>query len=263
MSGQVIYNSKNLKTYGFRIGGVSSYQAAAPEGYLSQVPGRLGAALAVGAFVEIPNEIREYDAALYLRASSNEDVSVQMAKIRHDLMLTDAYRYLTDSYEPLFYRRAIWYGDFAPVRKGAGQNFAVTLRFSCDPRRFLLNAPTIEMEAAGDLSVTVTPYVPQNLYAVGNARPLITVYGNNTAFDLIFLDNGTEYGRIKFAAFNGQVTFDADSMMAFANDLGQTPLNNRVLDVTGDIYLFGLRNTTVTRTNTSADILINPRWWVR
>ena len=263
MSGQVYYNGINLKTYGFRIGGVNSYQAAAPDGYLFQVPGRLGAAQASGNNVEIPNEIREYDAALYLRASSNEAVSVAMAKIRHDLLQTTYIRQLRDSYEPLFYRRAIWYGDFAPVRKGAGQNVAVTLRLSCDPRRFLLNAPTIEMEAAGDLSATATPYAPQNLYAVGNARPLIAVVGNNTAFDLYFSKNGTEYGRIKFAAFTGTVYFDADSMMAYADSYGMRAANNKVTDVTGDIYLDGLNPTTITRTNTSADITITPRWWVR
>lgn len=264
MSGTVWFRGLNLSIYGLRIGGVRPYQAPGRKEKTFSVPGKIGEIYPTGSDESIPNEIREYSAALYMRNATPAQVEVAMAKVRAGLLRT-GYQELRDSYEPDFYRRAFFYGDFEPARKGAGQNYQATLRFSCDPRRFFRNVSDTIMDVGGADSVTFQPYAAGEFLAGARALPLIKVEGGSTAFALKLQEYGAHeyYGEIAFAATNRTLWFDAETLCAWSNQQLTAPANELIEDVIGDIYLSGTARTVVERTDTGAKVTITPRWWVR
>ena len=268
MSGTLSFNGFDVtETLGLRIGGVQTYAASWHDAPFVTVPGRVGQVLVDSSVVDLPNEIREYTAALYLRSAKPTAVARAMASIRDYLMRDTTMYEIADSYEPEFTRLGVWYGQFQPERKGAGSNFVIPLRFSCDPRRFIAGNFNETMAKNGSLLATVSASSIQNFVLSELARPVIYVTGENQAFDLIFKKPisgvATEYGRIKFKAFTGSIYFNADSMSASVDPYGNVNANDKIDDVTGDIYFDPTVTTTLSRTNTSATIRITPRWWVR
>ena len=263
MSGTIEWCGEDLVDYGLRIGSVQTYDSPGHSGQSVLVPGRLGEAPTVNDYLDTPNEIREYDAAVYLRNASNEAVAQKMAELRSLLMNDGKYYIFRDSYEPSFYRLAFWYGSFAPQRKGAGNNFRLPLRWSCDPRRFVYGVSPVVMTKSGATTAQITASVTG--YAVqSTANPVIKVEGGNQAFTLKFgkLSSLADYGEISFAAFNRTVWFDVDTLSASYDEEGRYNANSEILDVTGNVYLLAA-GTIFTRSNASAKITITPRWWVR
>lgn len=272
MSGTVWFGEENLTSLGLRIGGVRSYQAPGGNNGLVLVPGRLGEAIMDPSQVDVPNEIREYDAALYMRARSMQDVSRKMADLRQVLIHQDAYMELTDSYEPDFYRRAVWTGDFTPERAGAGQNFKIPLRFSCDPRRFVAGVTPTIMAVGGasyvDMDATGIA-LNMGLDVRERAKPVIVVtIKNQSDMTLTFYASGSpsQHGEIKFSlnggAGNTKIYFFADTLSASYDSLGKTNANIFIEDVTGEIDLRPT-GTRITRSNTNQLVEIVPRWYVR
>lgn len=266
MSGWLKFNGLDL-TYdlGLRIGGVRSYGTSWRSGQSVRVPGRLGEPLLDTALLDIPNEIREYNAAIYLRNASSEGVAQAMSRIRAALLKDERYYVLEDSYEPSFYRLAFWQNDVIPSRKGAGQNFELPLRFSCDPRRFIKQGigPTV-MEAGGGLTAQITAENVTGYAVTEKANPVIKVVGGGQAFTLKLgkLSSLMDYGEIQFAAFTRTVWFDVDSMSASYDEEGRYNANAQILDVSGDLHLLP-EGSIFTRSDTSVRIEITPRWWVR
>ena len=268
MSGTLSFNGFDVtETLGLKIGGVQTYAASWHDAPFVTVPGRVGQVLVDSSVVDLPNEIREYTAALYLRSAKPTAVARAMASIRDYLMRDTTMYEIYDSYEPEFYRLGVWYGQFSPTRKGAGSNFEIPLRFSCDPRRFIAGNYNVTMQKNGALSAAISASSITNFSLSELARPVIYVTGGNSAFELAFKKpvSGvtTEYGRIKFNAFDGSIYINADSMSASVDPYGYVNANDKIQDVTGDIYLDPSVTTTVTRTNASAMVRISPRWWVR
>ena len=169
MSGSLTFNGVTAESLGLRIGAVRVYDAPGREVQTYMVPGRIGAIYPTKDLSQIPNQLREYSAALYLKSASDEEVERALASLRAWLMI-DGYAELTDSYEPNFYRRAFFSGDFLPERRGAGQDFVVPLTFSCDPRRYIRNVPTLKVR--GQVTIT-TPETVQGYHITEASKPLI------------------------------------------------------------------------------------------
>ena len=272
MSGTVWFGEENLNSLGLRIGGVRSYQAPGGNNGLVLVPGRLGEAVMDTTQIDVPNEIREYDAALYMRARSMQDVSRTMVDLRQVLIRQDAYRELSDSYEPDFVRLALWTGDFLPERAGAGQNFKIPLRFSCDPRRFIAGVTPTTMAVGGasyvDMDATGIA-LNMGLDVKEYAKPVIVVtIKSQTDMTLTFYAAGStpQNGEIKFRLSGGsigtKIYFFADTLSASYDSLGKTNANAFIEDVSGEIDLRPT-GTRVTRSNTNHIVEIIPRWYVR
>ena len=269
MSGSLTFGQTELTDLGFRIGGVRSYQAPGGNNGLVLIPGRLGEAIMDPSQIDVPNEIREYDAALYMRASSMQAVSRKMVDVRQSLILQDAYRELSDSYEPDFYRLAVWTGDFLPERAGAGQNFKIPLRFSCDPRRFIagVTPTTMAVGGASEVNISATAIASARGFSITEfSRPVIVVTIKSTTGFTLTLDGQNVHGEIKFdfsGAFVGsKVYFFADTLSASYDSLGKTNANSMIEDVTGDICL-NPSGTDIERTTTTHLVEIVPRWFVR
>lgn len=267
MSGSLTFGSFTAESFGMKIGSVQVYGAAGNSYNAITVPGRPGQVLAYDEEPETGNDIREYNAGIYMRNASAEAVARRIAEIRKWLLGVKGYSVLTDSYEPGFYRRAYLQGDINFTRKGTGQNFEASLRFSCDPRRFIDGVPDTVMRGQGGvLDAEITPPEAWAGLIVYPAKPLIKIEGEyaNDNFDLIFTDStGTEErGKISFAEDIGTLYFDTETMNATSRPSGGANLNNWVTDVSGDVSLRGLVDY-IHRTTVDARITITPRWYVR
>ena len=264
------FNGKTAVSFGLRIGGVNVYDAQEREVKTYTVPGRIGAVYPALDLSQIPNEIREYTAALYMRASSDDAVQHRMANIRDWLMNTGDYAELSDSYEPDLYRRAFFTGSFAPIRKGAGQNFEIPLRFSCDPRRFISGNHSFTLNGQmGDVAYT-TPDTVDGFSIREASKPLIYISKGDDFQTVSFTDinvvggspRNVCFGQLKLKAYEEDFWFDAETLKAWLDDVDKTPCNEIIDDVIGEIRL-GPGPTKISFTSSMLSMTFYPRWWVR
>lgn len=266
MSGDISFFDTTASSQGIKIGGVRSYQASGNAVETIPIPGRIGAVVQNDE-QQIENEIREYKAALYLRNAPVESVEEAFTEIRRWLLEPKGYQTLTDTYEPSYYRKAFFVGNFTPERKGARQNFEFPLTFSCEPKRYIAGVQDEKMTINGDAQIEIGT-AGFGRRVTEKAKPMIKIVGTGSspAFVLNFLEiaSGTEYGSISFAAGIPAIGiyFDADTLSASSDPYGWQNANQYVTDVSGEIYLAPSR-TIVQRTSTANAVVISPRWWVR
>ena len=264
MSGSFVFNGMSSLDYGLRVGGVSSYAAPGREVETYYVPGRIGAVYPAVDYTQIPNEIREYSAALYMRNRINSYVENMMTLLRQDLLDVKGYGILTDSYEPSFYRRAFFTGDFVPTRKGAGQNFEIPLRFSCDPRRFIAGNHNFVVYGGSGTVTHDTPDIVGGFIIETPAKPLIGIDSGGDEVTITFeeADTGIQIGQLKLISYGESVnfTFDAETLMAYYAD--GSSANSLVEDVIGEIRL-GPGSTRISFNSSTIALTFTPRWWVR
>ena len=256
------FNGSSNAVFGLRIGGFNVYDAQEREVQLYTVPGRIGAVYPATDLSQIPNEIREYNAGLYMRAASPSSVQLRMANIRDWLMNTNGYADLYDSYEPGLYRRAFFVGNFAPVRKGAGQNFEIPLRFSCDPRRFIAGDHSFTLNGAQGAVSYDTPSTVDGFTIREAAKPLMKISKGDDYQTVKFSQSGSVFGQLKINGIDDDFWFDAETLTAWHDDVDKTPYNEMIDDVIGEIRL-GPGPTTISFTSSMMSIKFYPRWWVR
>lgn len=268
MSGTLIFNNLSASNYGLRIGGVNSYTAVGREVQTFRVPGRIGEVIPAKDYVQIPNEIREYNAALYMRAAAPTLIEGRMANIRRWLLGPSGYAELSDSYEPGLYRRAYFIGDVVPVRKGAGQNFEIPLRFSCDPRRFISGDHHFRVAGSGGTATYTTPERVGDFKVTEAAKPLIWISNGGDYAVVTFTDvteeggspRNTQIGQLKIAGETADFWFDCETLTAHYDD--GTPANAMIEDVIGEIRL-GPGPTKIEFTTSLVALTFYPRWWIR
>lgn len=258
MSGTLTFNGVSAASFGLRIGAVRVYDAPGREVQTYTVPGRIGAVYPTKDLSQIPNQIREYTSALYLRSATDEQVERAFVDIRAWLM-QDGYAELTDSYEPQFYRRAFFSGDFLPERRGAGPDFVAPLTFSCDPRRYIRNAPTIKISSQGTIT---TPEKVQGFKISEAAKPLIYISNGGDNVVITFTDANTQQqiGKIITVGEEADFWFDAETLIAYYDDGSRA--DNMIDDVTGEIRL-GPGPTDINLNSALCALTFHPRWWVR
>lgn len=256
------FNGRSAATFGLRIGGVNVYDAQEREVQLYTVPGRIGAVYPALDLSQIPNEVREYSAALYLRAATPATVQNQMASIRDWLMNSGGYSELSDSYEPGLFRRAFFVGSFAPVRKGAGQNFEIPLRFSCDPRRFIAGDHSFTLNGSQGAVSYQTPSTVDGFVIREAAKPLIYISKGNDYQTVNFSASGSVFGRLLLNPIEDDFWFDSETLTAWHDDVDKTPYNEIIDDVVGEIRL-GPGPTTIAFNSSMMSMKFFPRWWVR
>lgn len=270
MSGTLNFNGATADSFGLKIGGVNVYDASERTVQTYAVNGRIGAVYPAVDYSQIPNEIREYTAGLYLRAASADTVQKRLASIRDWLLNTGGYAKLSDSYEPGLYRRAFFTGGFSAVRKGAGQNFEIPLRFSCDPRRYIAGNHDFTMTGSAGETTYTTPTTVSGFSIREAAKPLIYISKGDDQMEITFTDvtvvNGSprnvQIGQLLLSADEADFWFDTETLTAWLDDSNKTPANNLIRDVVGEIRL-GPGPTKISFTSSLVALTFTPRWWVR
>ena len=257
-AGDFTLGSATASGLGMKIGGVNVYNAPSNRQEAFHVPGRIGDVVPEESPENWPNEIREYIAGIYMRTATNTQVARRFNQIRYTLMTGKNYSELRDTYEPEFYRRAYFAGDFIPVRKGAGQNFEVPIMFSCDPRRYIDGIDFAEILSAGTDGGRRSPQSPQGFWCYPECTPILKFNGGtSTQVTIEFYHYGQQdppYGSVSFDATNQTFTFDCETL--------ECSLPNVLKNVSGDLFIMSML-TYVKRTGTSGQIMLRPRWFVR
>lgn len=271
MAGTIEFAGISSESLGVRIGSINVYGAPVRQNQSYTVPGRIGELLDDGAPESIGNELRRYDAAVFLPAGSTPQLlEVRMTQIRQWLMGARGYQRLTDSYEPDYYREAVLAEDPSPARIGNSEAMGFSLAFSCRPQRFLKsweNRPyQIGIKEAQQItSITATNPTKQR------AWPLIEIQGGRTSRPQALrfytdADSNQLRGSLWFGTTGGHtIVLDTETTEAWYKDDPATSANDRITYIEGDISLQpGI--TTIILDKLSVDVdwcEIYPRYWER
>ena len=128
----IINNVLNSKDYGVYISGQGTFSAPARAFNMIPIPGRNGALISYETRFE--NIEVTYPAFIVSNFKQNID------NFRAKLLSFKSYFYLQDSYNPNFYREAIYKGPFEPEVNSQNNAGKFNLVFNCKPQRFLLTA---------------------------------------------------------------------------------------------------------------------------
>lgn len=145
---------------------------------------------------------------------------------------------LTDTYNPLYYRKAIYVSPMsvADVLNVAGR---VNFTFDCKPQRYLISGKTALSPAKGS-SIS-------NAYE--DALPVISLTGNGT------LTVGSS--SVVISGNTGTLTIDSERQTA---EVGGNNANN-LITLTGGFPVLKHGNTTITWNGTIGSVSVTPNWW--
>lgn len=161
--GIIIFNNVSSKDYHIQVEHPPEYVFPKRDYIIQHVPGRNGdIVLDTGSY---QNAKRTYQIAV---GSFEENYTTMVNKISEWLHSASGYARLEDSYEPEYYRLAM-YEDEGTIENIFGQAGRTTISFNCKPQRFLKSGDILAtFNKGGTLSN------PTNFTSL----PVITVKGN-------------------------------------------------------------------------------------
>lgn len=148
---------------------------------------------------------------------------------------------LTDDYEPLYYRKAIYASPLAvnDILNVAGR---VNISFDCKPQRYLVTGKTA-ISPAKNSSIT-------NDYR--DALPVITVTGSGNG--TLTIGNTT----VTITGQSGALVLDSERQTA---EIGGNNANG-IISLSNGFPVLANGSTTVTWTGGVSSISVVPNWWV-
>lgn len=161
--GVVIFNGVSSLDYNIQVEHPPEYAYPERDYEIQHVPGRNGdVVLDKGSYQNVE---RSYDIAV---GSYEEDYTVMVNRVSEWLHSSTGYAKLEDSYEPEYYRLAM-YKEGGSVENLYGQAGRTTINFNCKPQRFL---------KMGNKSIKFTKTGILRNPTLFNALPIITVKGS-------------------------------------------------------------------------------------
>lgn len=162
--GEIIYNGRSSREIGLEVETYPSYQAPRRIYEKVHIPGRNGDLIIDDGSWE--NAIRSYPVNI---GSKTRYYYEMMAKISDWLHTTTTYVRLEDSYEPEYYRLAVYLNEVA-ITNLFNQGGQGTLEFDCKPQRFLkIGDERIVITQSPKLLLNPTMFI---------SLPIIHVYGS-------------------------------------------------------------------------------------
>lgn len=160
----IIFNGLSSEDYGIKVWQPPTYTIPERDYEIVHVPGRDGdIVLDKGSY---KNTVRSY--VVSFGKHDKEDFTLLANGLSEWLHSCSGYARLEDSYEPEYYRLALYQetNDITNAYQKAGQT---TIKFNCKPQRFLKSGDnTIRFTANG--------YLQNPTFF--EARPILTIYGN-------------------------------------------------------------------------------------
>lgn len=193
--GEIVYNGRSSKTIGLEVETPPNYRTPKRSYEKIHVPGRNGDLLIDSGSWE--NTTRSYEISLAARYS--REYYKVMNSLSEWLYSTNTYARLEDSYEPDYYRMAVYLNeiDISNIFNKAGK---ATLEFECKPQRFL---------KLGDYAMTLTSKATVANPTGFTASPIITVYGSGSG-TLVVGDYTVSISNI-----GGQIIIDSEIQDAY------------------------------------------------
>lgn len=168
----------------------------------------------------------------------NEDFATYANSVSAWLHSTTGYARLEDSYEPNYYRMAI-YQESNILENIYNQVGGATIVFNCKPQRFL---------KTGETPVTVTSGGSLSNPTGFEAYPLIKVSGTSGALTV----NGNQ---IALSSIDDYTMLDCELQDAYKET------TNKNSTVSGTFPVLKPGSNTISWTGNISSVVITPRWW--
>ena len=195
------------------------------------------------------NTERKYDLAIDARKISYTEIASSLVQWLHS---TSTYARLEDSYEPDYYRMAV-YKDTGSITNLYNKAGMIEVTFNCKPQRFLKSGED--------------KFIFANTGVVGTSLPNGTNFRNPTGFIAKpkIVVHGSGSGEISIGKSKVSISDIVDGMIidseirnVYLRDLN---LNSKVSFDDFPVLLPGDENNTVIFTGGITSIEITPRWW--
>ena len=237
--GVITFNGVPSDVLGIKVWTFPNYETPEKEIQMIHVPGRSGdIAIDLDSYKNVE---RSYQVSLYDKYKSFADLSAVLSNWLHS---ANGYAPLYDSYEPYYYRMAI-YSEGISYTNVLDQAVTATIVFNCKPQRYAF---------IGDEPKTITTStILENPFST-IARPEIRVVGDGS-----FTINGvTTY----VSGNSGTVLFiDSELQDIYYYSNGNMRNGNgRVVFSNGKFPTLNPGNNTISKASFSS-MEVKPRWW--
>ena len=187
--GIVMFNGISSLDYGIQVEHPPEYQAPARDYEVIHVPGRNGDLVIDNGSYQNVN--RSYQMAI---GDLRKDYTSMANVISEWLHSASGYARLEDSYEPEYYRMAMFQDEISveSIMQHAGR---LTIDFNCKPQRFLKSGEELVKITGQTILYNPTGF---------NSLPCITVYGNGRGVLSIGMYT------ITISSINGSIVLDSE-----------------------------------------------------
>lgn len=234
--GIVMFNGTSSQDLHALVQTAPEYEFPEKDYSVTHVEGRNGdIVIDTGSWQNVP---RTYNLAIDTRKISYAEVASKLVQWLHS---ASGYARLEDSYEPDFYRMAMYKdsGSISNIYSKAGQ---IEISFDCKPQRYLKNGEV------SDLFTSNTEYRNPTDFP---SKPKIVIHGSGSGTVKI-----GEYEITIFNILDG-MTVDCEIQDTYKNDIN---CNSRVSIAEYPKIIAG--NNMISMSGGVTSIEITPRWWM-
>lgn len=235
--GIVIFNGWSSADLGIVVEHPPGYQTPQRDYDMVHIPGRNGdLVIDSGSYQNVE---RTYQIAIGNRLEKFAEMANRIAEWLHN---AKGYARLEDSYEPEYYRLALYSNsaDIENILQHAGRT---TISFNCKPQRFL---------KSGDETLQITETTKIKNPTGFTALPIITVYGSGSG-----VLNVGDY-KVSLTDINGYVVIDSDIQDVYK---GSDNKNPTATFTDGGFPKLVAGENRISFTNGITKVEVVPKWW--
>lgn len=235
--GRIIFNGLSSEDYGIKVWQPPSYTIPERDYEIVHVPGRDGdIVLDKGSY---KNTVRSYVVSF---GEPDKENFVSLANgLSEWLHSCSGYARLEDSYEPEYYRLALYYEtiDIVNAYNKAGQ---VTIKFNCKPQRFLKIGDNV-------IGFTSNGYLTNPTFF--DSRPIIKIYCNG--------DGSVQIGEyvIVLKDIDEYIVIDSELMDAYK---GTVNCNSKI-ELNGNFPRLIKGRNDISFSGGITSVEVRPKWW--
>ena len=231
--GVIIFNNKSSADCRIQVAHPPGYAYPERDYTITHIPGRNGDIIQDNGCYK--NVERTYEVSFDV---PNEDFATYANAVSAWLHSTTGYARLEDSYEPDYYRMAVYQESniFENLYNQAG---TATIVFECKPQRFLKSGEnTISIKNSLTI-MNPTGFEAYPLFKVTGTSGVLTVNGNS----------------ITFSSIDGFVMLDCELQDAYKENI------NKNSTISGIFPVLKTGSNTISWTGDISSVTMKPRWW--
>ena len=231
--GVIIFNNKSSADCRIQVAHPPGYAYPERDYTITHIPGRNGDIIQDNGCYK--NVERTYEVSF---DAPNEDFATYANAVSAWLHSTTGYARLEDSYEPNYYRMAVYQESniFENLYNKAG---TATIVFECKPQRFLKTGENIITIQNSLTIMNPTGFEAYPLFKVTGTSGVLTVNGNS----------------ITFSSIDDFVMLDCELQDAYKENI------NKNSTISGTFPVLKTGSNTISWTGNISSVTMKPRWW--
>lgn len=231
--GVIIFNNKSSADCRIQVAHPPGYAYPERDYTITHIPGRNGDIIQDNGCYK--NVERTYEVSF---DAPNEDFATYANAVSAWLHSTTGYARLEDSYEPNYYRMAVYQESniFENLYNQAG---TATIVFECKPQRFLKTGDNIITIQNSLTIMNPTGFEAYPLFKVTGTSGVLTVNGNS----------------ITFSSIDNFVMLDCELQDAYKENI------NKNSTISGTFPVLKTGSNAISWTGDISSVTMKPRWW--